>query len=145
MASYKVIDNVDFKDISIKDKNGYWDKMQNYAPKVGEFISGEEDKGYYIGDNKIVEGILFPIKTNGENSTQGQISIQVIPFRLLQKVDTSAGASGTGITTGEYIPNPGNEPTIEDVKVDIKKSRLKIAGLAVVLVVTIVLIITLGK
>jgi len=131
MSKYKVIKQVSFGSYTIKDKDGYDAQLQDYAPKIGDIIEGEPTSGTLIG--VAVLGIPFEIKTNGDQSTTGQISIQTIPLDYLEVYVEPVNDEPPG-------PNNPNTPTGMPGTMQIG-TRVTII---VIVVIVVAAVITLG-
>ena len=92
MAQFKVTKPINFGNFTILDKQGCQvchEPINNHAPKVGQIIEGEIVTRRVPDGNgglPVRTGIIWPIMTNGEASTQGQRSIQFIDVDNLQPV-----------------------------------------------------------
>lgn len=121
MAQYRITKPVDFGNFSIATKDygpaclSCFAPINDYAPKVGQVIEGVVvTKAISDGNGHTVNktGIVWPIYTNGQASTTGQISIQFITQDHFQPVAVPGDGGGSG---DQPHPNPTdpNVPTNE--------------------------------
>lgn len=120
MSKFKITKPVDFGPYTITGPTGLQsDKvpLNNYAPKVGQVIEGNiVTMPVNNGNGQTVTrtGIVWPIRTNGNASTQAQTSIQFIPQDYFEPYveETPQSEEPTTITPGTpenpETPNGGD-------------------------------------
>lgn len=147
---YQVTKQIDFGPYTILGPSGSpadYVPLNNYAPKVGDILEGTlvtQPVNDGNGHTTTLTGLVYPIMTNGAQSTTGQTSIQFIPQDYLQvyvepvnqNTDSNQGQNST--------PRPANNSNVvpsspSSSQSNNKKTRNIVILLAIAIIIIVII------